>query len=223
MLYYMSFIRQVTKSVLNLVSLQAGAAIAAQTTLRAANYSQPRPMPHQFAGLLEHPLRLRYRRPGDLLGELGIAAGMTVLDLGCGSGLYTVEMARMVGATGVVHAVDIQQVLVEQTRQRVEQVGLADRVRLHCSGAYALPLADKSVDLAVLIATLGEIPDKEAALFELQRVLKPGAILGVSEELPDPGYLPDRYVMQLLETNGFRFGGRHGSFFCYNLLYYNPQ
>ena len=72
----MGLISQITKSVLNLASLQAGAAIGAQTTLRAANYRQPRPMPHQFAGLLDHPLRLRYRHPADLLGELGIAASM---------------------------------------------------------------------------------------------------------------------------------------------------
>ena len=217
----MSIIGQITKSVLNFASLQAGVVIGTQTTLRAANYQQPRPMPHQFAGLLEHPLRLRYRNPADLLGELGIAAGMTVLDLGCGSGLYTVEMARMVGASGLVHAVDIQPALVEQTRQRLQDAAMADHVQLHCSGAYALPLPDNSVDLAVVIATLGEIPDKEAALSELRRVLKANAILGVSEELPDPGYLAAGSVMRLLETNGFRFGGKHGSFFCYTLLYYN--
>ncbi|MEZ4714168.1 MAG: methyltransferase domain-containing protein [Caldilineaceae bacterium] len=217
----MSLIGQIAKTVLNLASLQAGAVIGAQTTLRAANYQQPRPMPHQFAGLLEHPLRLRYRHPADLLGELGIAAGMTVLDLGCGSGLYTVEMARMVGAGGVVHALDIQPALVEQTRQRLLSAALADRVQFHCSGAYALPLPAHCVDLAVLVATLGEIPDKEAALSELRRVLKPNGILGVSEELLDPGYLPAGAVMRRLESNGFRFGGRHGSFFCYNLLYYN--
>jgi len=180
-------------------------------------------MPHQFAKVLDHPLRLKYRHPAETLGLFGITAGMTVLDLGCGAGTFTEAAAHMVGEAGLVHAVDIQAPLVEQTRQRIAAAGLSSRVQLHCSGAYQLPLTDSSVDLALLIATLPQIPNKLLVLAELSRVLKPGARLAVSEELPDPAYVPSPVTRHWLTDAGFRFGGQTGTFFCYHMLFINEK
>jgi ubiquinone/menaquinone biosynthesis C-methylase UbiE len=207
----------------NSLSATVGAAVGSQVALRAAIWNQPRPMPHQAARWLDHPARLRYRNPGETLGLFGLFGGMTVLDLGCGTGLFTVEMARMVGQEGTIHAVDLQAPLLVQARQRLEKAGLAERVRWHGAGAYQLPLAESSVDVAVLIAVLGEIPNRLLALLELQRVLKPGARLAVSEELPDPAYVPSRTVRRWAEEVGFRTGGVTGSPFCYSALFFNEK
>ncbi len=207
----------------NSLALTVGSAISTQISLRIGNFRQPRPMPHQFARVLDHPLRLKYRHPTETLGLFGITAAMTVLDLGCGAGTFTVAAARMVGEAGIVHAVDIQAPLVEQTRQRITAAGLLNRVQLHCSGAYQLPLTDSSIDLAVLIATLPQIPNKLLVLAELSRVLKPGARLAVSEELPDPAYVPPVITRQWLNDGGFRFGGQTGTFFCYSMIFINEK
>jgi len=207
----------------NALFFSLGAAIGSQVSLRVGCHTQPRPMPHQFAKVLDHPLRMKYRDPGETLGLFGFAPGMTVLDLGCGTGTFTVEMARMVGENGVIHAVDLQPPLIEQTRQRVTAAGFTERVRLHCAGAYQLPLADDSIDLAIVIATLPQIPNKLLALAELRRVLKPGARLAVSEELPDPAYVPPGLTRQWLTEAGFRHGGQSGTFFCYSLLFFNEK
>ncbi|HMT07562.1 MAG TPA: methyltransferase domain-containing protein, partial [Pyrinomonadaceae bacterium] len=201
--------------VTNVLSAGAGAALSSQVTLRVLCQRTPHPMPHQLSATLDHSLRLRYRDPSETLGLLGFTAGMTVMDLGCGTGLFTVDMARMVGANGVVHAVDIQAPLVEQTRQRILGAGLAERVRFHHSSAYDLPVADESIDLAVMIATIGEIPERLRALVELRRVLKPDGRLAISEELPDPAYMTAGAVRQWAEDAGFRMLGKTGSFFCY--------
>ncbi len=214
---------QRVKLLSNSLAFTLGSALGSQICLRMANRQQPRPMPHQFAKALDHPLRLKYRNPRATLGLFGVAPGLTVLDLGCGVGTFTVEMARMVGETGTVHAIDIQESLIEQTRQRIAAVGLAERTRLHRSGAYQLPLADDSIDLAVLIATLPQIPNKLLALAELSRVLKRGARLAVSEELPDPAYVPPAVTRQWLAEAGFRFGGQSGSFFCYSMIFFNEK
>jgi hypothetical protein len=50
----------------------AGALVGSQVALRAGIWMQPRPMPHQMARWLEHPMRLRYRKPEELLGQLGV-------------------------------------------------------------------------------------------------------------------------------------------------------
>lgn len=219
----MSLIQTISRHLFNFIFMNLGALISSQTALRIVVWQQPRPMPYQFAHLLEHPLRRRYRQPAALLGEFGIHVGMSVLDLGCGSGLFTVEMARMVGESGSVHAVDIQRPFLELTQERLAADGLERRVTLHHSGAYQLPFPDASIDLAVLVATLGEIPDKLHALAELYRVLKPDGQIVVSEELIDPAYVPSRLASRWLEETGFHYGGRSGSFFCYSLLYFRHK
>lgn len=207
----------------NSAALGVGALVGNQVSLRVAHYCQPRPMPHQFAALLDHDLRLKYRQPDEELGLYGCGVGMNVLDLGCGSGLYTVAMARRVGDTGVVHAVDLQQPLLERAQRRVAAAGLSSRVRFYHSGAYQLPLADSSIDLAILVATLPQIPNKLLALAELSRVLKPDGRLAVSEELPDPAYVPPPLTRRWLQEAGFHFGGQTGSWFCYHLIAFNRK
>ena len=205
---------------LNALSFGVGVLAGAQIGLRAAWRRTPRPHPRILSAILEHPLRLKYRDPAQTLGPFGLSEGLTVLDLGCGTGLFTEAMARQVGATGAVHGVDIQSALLETARQRVADAGLAARVRFHQSGAYRLPLADASVDIAILIATFSEIPNSFLLLEELRRVLKPGGRIGISEEMPHPGYLPASLVRNALSAAGFRYGGQQGNPFCYSLLYF---
>lgn len=205
---------------LETLAFGAGVLAGTQAGMRALWQRTPRPHPRVLATILEHPLRLKYREPAQTLGPFGLAEGMTVLDLGCGTGLFTGEMARQVGVTGSVQAVDIQSALVEKARQRVDVAGLSARVRFHHSGAYRLPLADESIDIAILIATFSEIPNGLLLLEELRRVLKPGGRIGISEEMPHPGYLPAAVVRSRLREAGFRYGGQQGNAFCYSLLYF---
>ena len=152
-----------------------------------------------------------------------VPQGSRVLDLGCGTGTFTLAAAEMVEEGGLVHAVDLQQPLLDRTQQRVAAAGLSTRVRFHCSGAYPLPLADASIDLAILIATFAQIPNKNLALGELTRVLKPGGRLALSEELPDPAYVPPPVLRRWVEGGGLRFGGQSGSWFCYHQIYFNEK
>lgn len=213
----------VTNFLSNSIAASAGSLLASQASLRIACHRQPRPMPHQFAAALDHPLRLRYRDVSETLGLYGFVGGMTVLDLGCGTGTFTIEMARMVGDDGIVHAVDIQQPLLDELQDRALDAEVADRIRVHNCGAYNLPFDDNSCDLAILIATLSQIPDKLSTLLELRRVLMPGARLVISEELPDPAYAPARTVRNWAEAAGFVLAGKTGSFFCYNMVFENEK
>jgi ubiquinone/menaquinone biosynthesis C-methylase UbiE len=148
---------------------------------------------------------------------------MEVLDAGCGSGIFTVEMARMLGSQGRVHAVDLQPSMIERTRGRVAGAGVDHLVQLHQVGLYDLPFADDSIDLAVLISTLGEIPDKPAALSELRRVLKPGARLGVTEELLFTTYQLGGSARRWIEEAGFCFLAKSGSPVCYHMVFANEK
>ena len=207
----------------NSLLLGLGTVIGNQVSQRLAYHRSPHPMPHQFADMLDHPWRLRYRDPIDTVAILGIAAGMTVLDLGCGTGTFTVEMARMVGPDGSVHAVDIQRSILQRAEARIAAARVSAAVAFHHGGAYALPLETSSVDLAVVLATFSQIPDKARALAELRRVLKPGGRLAVSEELPNPAYILPATNRAWVEPAGFLFAGQSGSLFCYTQLFLNDK
>jgi len=129
---------------------------------------------------------------------------MIVLDLGCGTGLFTRAASHMVGAGGHIHAVDIQAAMLALANERNANEGVGGWVSLHHCGAYELPLLDDSIDVAMVIATLGEIPDKPAALNELRRVLKPGARLGVSDEWLNPAVMLPGTVRRLAQESGFQ-------------------
>lgn len=207
----------------NMVFTALGTAAGFKLTLRAQANLQPHPLPRQFAPLLEHPLRLEYLSPPDLLDRAGVGEAMTVLDLGCGTGLFTRAAAHMVGAAGRIHAVDVQAALLAETKARVEFEAVLDRVSLHHAGAYELPLPDNAIDVALLIATLGEIPDKPAALDELRRVLKPGARLLVADELLNPAFMRAGAVRRCAEEAGFQTLHTSHAVSGYHTLYINGK
>jgi ubiquinone/menaquinone biosynthesis C-methylase UbiE len=208
----------IVKVIGNIVALSAGVAVGAQAGARVACELVPHPLPHQLAGVLDAPLRLRYRNLGGTLDPFGLVAGMTVLEVGCGTGFFTQEIARRVGREGMVHAVDIQKSMLETARQRLAGLGMAEQVQFHHAGANSLPLPDGCINVAVLINVLAQIPDKLGALAEIRRVLRPGGRVALSEELPSPAYLPAGAARRLAEAAGLRVAGKRGTAFCYSML-----
>ena len=131
-----------------------------------------------------HPLITRPR----LREILGPESGERVLEVGPGTGYYTLEMAEWVKPDGQVDILDLQPEMLDHTMRRAGERGLAN-VTPTQSDATAMPFEDGTYDAAYLVAVLGEIPDQEAALRELSRVLKPGGRLIVGELLGDPHYV----------------------------------
>jgi ubiquinone/menaquinone biosynthesis C-methylase UbiE len=166
----------------------------------AARLGHASPCPVALAWLVDNPLRRRYLRP--VLDRVGIRPGECVLELGPGPGAFTVQAARRLGAAGRLVAVDIQPGMIAQVEDRVRRAGLSN-VEMHVASAHALPLEDASVDRAFLITVLPEIPDRARALAELHRVLKPGGVLSITEEFPDPDYLFPAETIRIVQRAGF--------------------
>jgi tRNA G46 methylase TrmB len=102
----------------------------------AARLGRSAPCPFALAWLVDNPLRQRYMRP--VLDWIGIQPGETVLELGPGPGVFTVEAARRVGHTGRVVAVDIQPEMIYRVGQRVRAAGLTN-VTVRVADAQELP------------------------------------------------------------------------------------
>ncbi|SEW31517.1 class I SAM-dependent methyltransferase [Natrinema salifodinae] len=136
--------------------------------------------------------------------------GERILEIGPGTGYYTGTVARAIGPAGTLHAVDVQPEMVEHLQAQMRERG--DRnVEPIVGDARALPYPDDSFDAAYLVLVLGEIPDRERALAELHRVLKPGGRLVVGELLPDPHFVRAGTLRRRAEGQGLQFDERVGT------------
>jgi ubiquinone/menaquinone biosynthesis C-methylase UbiE len=122
-----------------------------------------------------------------LHGVLCPEPGERVLEIGPGTGYYTLDMAEWVGPEGRVEIFDLQQEFLDHVGARAAEHGLQNVVPTQ-GDATALPYEDASMDAVVLTAVLGEIPDPVAALREIRRVLEPGGRLVVGELFGDPHF-----------------------------------
>ena len=113
------------------------------------------------------------------LALLDIAAGQRVLDVGCGSGVVTREIARRVGSRGLAVGIDPSPALLAVARELAQEAGFGDRVQFREGSALRLPFPDGSFDAVVCVTVLSHVPTGEAAIPELVRVLRTGGRLGV--------------------------------------------
>ncbi|MBT8147164.1 MAG: methyltransferase domain-containing protein [Gammaproteobacteria bacterium] len=169
---------------------------------------------------LDNPLA-KTNRSAFIIEQLGLEPDMTVLDAGCGPGRLTVPIASKLGTRGRVLAVDIQQGMLDRVAEKVTRLKLdnVDYV-LAALGEGKLPVA--TFDRALLVAVLGEIPDRESAFSELFKALKPGGLLAVAELVFDPHYQSRKTVTRLTEEAGFRERSFFGNRLSYLLLLEKP-
>src|SRR5690606_7184351 len=115
------------------------------------------------------------------LSRTGLRPGMRALDVAGGTGDLARGMARQVGETGEVVLSDINAAMLENGRRRLIDAGVLDNVRFVQLNAEALPFPDAHFDCITIGFGLRNVTDKERALAEMRRVLKPGGRLLVLE------------------------------------------
>lgn len=180
----------------------------------ATRFGKATPCPYALAWLLDNPIRRRY--VGRVLDRVDIRPGERVLELGPGPGAFTIEAARRTEPGGTLVAVDIQPQMIAAVERKVREAGLTN-VETHVASAYELPLDDESTDRAFLVTVLPEILDRQRALAELRRVLKPGGLLSITEEFPDPDYPLTRTTIRWAKEAGFELVERRGNWWIYTL------
>lgn len=156
---------------------------------------------------LPHPLITRAR----LREALAPQAGERLLEVGPGTGYYALEVAEWLGPEGRLDVFDLQQEMLDHTLLRAEQRGIANLVAVQ-GDARQLPYGDHELDGAYLVTVLGEIPDQEAALRELARVVKPGGRIVVGELLlGDPHWVSPGALRKRAERAELRVERRLGT------------
>lgn len=116
--------------------------------------------------------------PGQLVRLLGIKSGMTVADIGAGSGYYAVRLSPIVGPNGRIIAEDIVPNYLQSLRKRVRDLGLQNIV-VSRGEAHDPKLPADSVDIAILVHMYHEVEQPYALLYNLVPALKPEAHVGI--------------------------------------------
>jgi len=174
------------------------------------------PIPSFLAGLIDNPVRRRIQSPKTIADRLDLRHGMKVVEVGPGPGTFTIEVGTRVAPGGSVYAFDISPKTIRKLLARMVKRG-ATNVTPVVASAYDLPLVNHSVDRVFMVAVLAEIPDRQRALREFARILKPNGFLSISEFLPDPDYPLRRTVIRWCNEAGFQEIAKHGSLIEYTL------
>ncbi len=189
-----------------------------ETVVRLARRYVHFPVPPFVGVFLSSPLRRALQPPAQVVDWMDIQTGMQVMELGPGPGTFTLEAARRAGATGRVHAVDIQPKMIARLERTLRESGV-ENVTPKVASAYELPMPGASVDRVFMVTVLSEIPDRQRALHEIRRVLKPNGRLAIGEFFPDPDYPRRQTVIGWCRQAGFELVSRHGSFWHYVLVF----
>lgn len=117
---------------------------------------------------------------GNPLWMRPVESGETAVDIGCGGGADLLLAAIQAGPNGRVIGIDMTPGMLERVRQAADKVNLP-QVELQLGDATSLPLDDHSVDVIVSNGVLNLVPEKDLALQEMRRVLKPGGRVQVAD------------------------------------------
>lgn len=132
--------------------------------------------------LLASPLRRLFQHPEKILNPY-VKAGMTVLEIGPGMGFFSLPLAKLVGGSGQVICVELQEKMLNSLRKRADKAGLLWRIDTRLCTQDSLQIEDLTgkIDFALVFAVVHEIPDPKKFFVEIFSSLKKGGTVLVSE------------------------------------------
>jgi len=154
--------------------------------------------------LLASPVRKLFENPGKILGPY-VSEGMTVVDIGCAMGFFSLPLAELVGPNGKVICVDVQEKMIRSLEKRARKAGLSGRIEtLLCHGdSLGLDELEEKIDFVLASAVIHEVPDVAGFFLEIHKAMNPAGRLLVAEP---KGHVTEKdfeTTVSVAEQNGF--------------------
>lgn len=185
------------------------------------------PMSHLGANWLIRPERDDEENASESFVQLKLTPGMTVCDLGCGNGYWTIPMARKVGAEGRVLAVDIQREMLQKLRQRSARFDLKN-IEPILGDVDDPNLPEAEVDLLLMVDVYHEFSHPESMLWAIRRSLKPSGVVALLEYREEDPKVPIKplhkmsknQIIKEYEKNGFKLVREHNQLPWQHLMFF---
>jgi ubiquinone/menaquinone biosynthesis C-methylase UbiE len=151
------------------------------------------------------PVRKLFENPKKILGAY-IQEGMNVLDIGCAMGFFSLPLAEMIGSSGKVICVDIQEKMIQSLVKRAKKAGLSNRIETRVCSTDSLGLGDlkEEIDFALASAVVHEIPDPSNFFLEVRKTLKPDGKLLIAEPKGRVSQEDFDATISIAEQKGFK-------------------
>ena len=153
----------------------------------------------QGASWLEREERQQEERGDLLLRELGLKPGMTVADIGAGTGYYARRMAPLVGSSGIVYATDVQPEMMKMLEDGAKKAGLTN-IKPVLGGLQNVNLPDASIDLAIMVDVYHELEFPFEVIESLVRALKTGGRIAYVEYRLEDQRVPIKTLHKMSEA-----------------------
>jgi ubiquinone/menaquinone biosynthesis C-methylase UbiE len=158
--------------------------------------------PATLAASLDSKIRRWIQNPQQILCPF-VKEAMTVLDVGCGPGFFSMEMARMVGAGGMVISADLQEAMLDKLRAKIKGTELEQRISVVKCDPDRINVREKA-DFILTFYMVHEVPEKSGFFKQLKNLLKQnGQYLIVEPKLFHVSKSEFRETLRLAEANGF--------------------
>ncbi|MFP4522354.1 MAG: class I SAM-dependent methyltransferase [Fibrobacterota bacterium] len=174
------------------------------------NSNHNRICPVEKAGALDSFFRKLLQNPRKILSGY-IKPGMTVSDIGCGPGYFTIPASALAGPDGEIIAADLQQGMLDILEKKIKEINTDNIVLRKCSGS-SLEISEKS-DFILIFYIMHEIKDKDRFFKELREILKPGGRILIAEPVFHVSKNEFRKDMEKMKTFGFSIKKGPGIFF----------
>jgi cyclopropane fatty-acyl-phospholipid synthase-like methyltransferase len=172
-----------------------------------------------MAYTFDNPVRKLFHSPGKIFSG-HIKEGMTVMDVGCGMGYFSIGMAKLVGATGKIIAVDLQQKMLDVMHRRARRSGVADRIMPHRCEADTIGIREP-VNFILAFWMVHEVSDKDYFFEQLRSLLAPkGKILIAEPKMHVTAEALDKTI-EIAQNNGLRCCDRPEIRFSHTALFEN--
>jgi ubiquinone/menaquinone biosynthesis C-methylase UbiE len=174
--------------------------------------------PHEMSFILEWRWRNLLLSPQEMVERLPLKKDSRVLEVGAGSGFYSAAVACAV-REGKLELLDLQKEMLDKARRKMESAGFENVGYTVTDENGRIPYDDAGFDTVFMVTVLGEVKQRKLLIREINRVLRRGGVLSVSEHLPDPDFVSSDKLRRLLENNGFRLKQRFGRTWAYTENY----
>lgn len=190
------------------LALLGACALAILALIVIRQRRDPSACPYAMRLFLHLPRPLLSR--GRVLRMLAPRPGQHVLEIGPGTGYYSLDLAAALAPGGTLDLLDIQEPMLQAVMERAAARNLSS-VSPVLGDARTAPFSDATFDAVLCAATLGEIPDPATALSEMHRVLKPTGHLIIAEGQPDPHMVTKEALVDLADGAGFTIAALEGN------------